>query len=351
MSTAFEKYSQGSKLGDVELPNTQNIRIDSLVDFADFSDGEWHQVRLFPGVCAFATYWFDVLKRDGTTTQVPKPSLNFDIRKAVFDTSKGCPYGENRDRLTCRGEQGAQLQVHYYVNVLDRELQQNEPKKRKVTNEEEESGFKDKSSKSWTPIRVARFPRSLIEKLQKKQELNRVKGESYELSDPKFGRDVYILFNKGSKNPGNMWDVDLVDEPSKLSKEEKTYLMYDIEKALDTIQSQESGSDAEKWLEKHFERMGAVEVADKKGKKAKKVKKPDKEVQVAAADLLDDGDDEPPKKKGKKGKKKTVEEKPAEDPPAKKGKNKKEAASDYNDEEAPKKKKAKKDKGKPKFRF
>ena len=289
--TAFEKYASGSKMTDVELPNTNMVRIDSLLDFADFSDGEWHKVRLWPGVHALATMWLDVQKKDGNTVQIPRTILNFDIEKASFDTSKRCPYYENRDYVTCRGEPGGQLNIHYYVNVLDRELQNNEPRKTKITSDEQKSGFKAKESKSWTPIRVARFPKTVIEKLLKLQELNRIKGDPQELSDPNTGRDVYVLFNRDARNPANMWDAQLdPDGPSKLSKKEKSYLMYDIGGALETMQQQQTVDDAEKWMTRHLEALSGQKKGAGKGKKKDKAKtdksKSDAETNVSVNELL-----------------------------------------------------------------
>ena len=294
--TAFEKYAEGPKMKDMELPNTNTIRIDSLLDFADFSDGEWHRVRLWPGTYALATMWLDVQKRDGNTVQIPRTILNFDTEKASFDTSKRCPYYENRDYVTCRGEPGGQLNIHYYVNVLDRELQNNEPRKTKITPDEQESGFKTKESKSWTPIRVARFPKTVIEKLLKLQELNRVKGETQELSDPNTGRDIYVLFNRNSKNPANMWDVQIdPDGPSKLSKKEKTYLIYDIDSALKTMQKQQTVSDAEKWMTRHLDAKSGKGKGKTKKEKADKVS----ETKVSAKKLLNKANKDKKKKDSK----------------------------------------------------
>ena len=286
--TAFEKYAKGSQLQDMELPNTNAIRIDSLLDFADFSDGEWHQIRLWPGTFASATLWMDIKKKDGSFTQIPRTCLNFDIEKASFDTSKRCPYYEARDQLSCRGEQGAQLNVHYFCNILVRDLQNDEPRKTKITSDEQESGFKNKNSKSWTPIRVARFPKTVIEKLLKLRELNRVNGEIQELSDPENGRDIFVLFNRNSKNPANMWDTQLSpDGSSKLTKKEKDYLFYDIKTALETIQQQQTVAEAEKWMERHLEMMSESGAQKKKKDKAKTGKsKSDAETNVSVNELL-----------------------------------------------------------------
>ena len=279
--TAFEKYaSSGPKLQDMELPQGKAIRLDSLVDFADFSDGEWHRVRLWPGLFANAQMWVDIRKQDGTFIQIPKQFRNFDITTAKF-TDAECPYYRNREAFSCRGDPGGQVTVHYYVNLLDRGLQEDRPKKAKPpTGEEAKTGFKVKGSKSWSPIRVARFPRTLVESIIKLTELNRISGETKQLSDPKYGRDLYVLFNKNASSPSNMWDVQVdPDGHSKLSKEEQGYLFYDIKSALEELQSQESLSEAKTWVKQHLKIKqdgfgdGDVKKAGKSLKKAKKVRK------------------------------------------------------------------------------
>ena len=274
MATAFEKYAAGSDLKDVELPGGNAPRVESMVDMADFSDGEWHQVRLWPGVFGLATMWLDVKKKDGSYTQIPRSLLNFDIQRASFDDKKECPYYNHRNDVTCRGEPGGQINVHYYCNVLDRAVQDAEPKKVKISKGEKASGFKEKGSKSWTPLRVARFPRTVIGKLMKLQELNRQKGKSYPLSDAIHGHDIYVYYNKDAA-PANMWDVQLDTRGStKLTEEEQSYLMWDIEKVLSDIQGQESLAEAEKWMKRHLNPDVESTKSAKKGKKGKKGKVP-----------------------------------------------------------------------------
>ena len=84
--TAFEKYAaKGPKLTDMELPNSNMVRIDSLLDFANFSQWqEWHQIRLWPGIYAQATLWMDIREKGrefhSDSTNMP---MNFDIENGI----------------------------------------------------------------------------------------------------------------------------------------------------------------------------------------------------------------------------------------------------------------------------
>ena len=312
--TAFERYAEsGPKMADVELAGGKSIRLDSLVDFMDFSDGDWHKVRIWPGLCASAQLWIDIKKRDGTIIQIPKSFHNFDVATARFDPSKECPYFKHKEEFTNRGEPGGRVNVHYYCNVLDRALQENKPKKAKPpTKAEAKTGFKEKGSKSWSPVRVARFPKTVIEKILKLQALSIADGKQHEISDPDKGQDIYIMYDKNASSPANMWDVAADPEGStKLSKAERAYLFYDIETAIQEIQSQETLGEAKTWVKQHLKIKqdgfgnGDAKKAGKSLKKAKKArKKVEDEVKARKENKKVHKEEMARRKQGKKNRKK-----------------------------------------------
>ena len=216
------------------------------------SDGRDRQVRILPGMFAVAQYWIEIVKKDGDKISIPKFSRNFDPITATFDSTKPCPYQENQEHFTHKGKPGAQCQIHYYVNVLSRDMQDDEPKSVRRTSREEETGFKDKDSKSWTPVRVLRLPPTVIKRLQKLQLMNRSRRarDGAPLSDPKLGRDVMISFDSKAASPGEMWFVQLYEKQTALHEEEQEYLMYNIEAAIEKLRDQETDEEAEAWVQK-----------------------------------------------------------------------------------------------------
>ena len=121
------------------------------------------------------------------------------------------------------------------IKVLSivRDLQDDEPRKKgEMTASEKKTGFKEKGSKAWTPVRVVRLTPSLLRKLMELREINvhRIEGkkQAFDIIDPVYGCDIYISCNK-SASPADMYSLNK-GEASKLSKEEKKYLIYDVSK-------------------------------------------------------------------------------------------------------------------------
>jgi len=207
-------------------------------------------MRILPGLFSSGTHWLDVQTKD-RTLQIPKFSRAWDIRKCTMDSTKRDPYHENRGHFTSRGKEGTGFGIKYFLNVIIREEQESEPKKTSRTPDEKKTGFKDVSSRSWTPVKVLSVPPSVMEKLQKLERLNVWKSsktgtsKSFDLSDPVRGRDVLVMFDPENDNPGAKWDVQLADDRGKLTDEEREFLFWDIESALERLHSQESEEDAD----------------------------------------------------------------------------------------------------------
>ena len=284
--------SKKSNESSIHAAQNDQVRISDLIDFIDLSDGRDRQVRIFPGMFATATYWIDVKKKDGDIVQVPKLARNFDSIKGTFDSRKPCTYRICQDRFTNRGETGARLQIHYYVNVLSRDEQENEPRSVKRTRSENASGFKSKESKSWTPMRVLRIPPSVVSKLQKLVPMNRSKRapEGAPLSDARSGRDIMVIFDKKARSPGDMWYVALHEKQTALREEEQEYLMYDIETAIEKLLDQESDEEAEQWVAKIL--GGGSNKSSSKKKRQEEVDDIEEDEDYDSDDDYSDDDDE-----------------------------------------------------------
>ena len=277
MASAFDKLNRKNNIDNINTSSgAKKPRVEEFLSLMDFSDGGWHRVRLIPGVFTFARMWIDIKKKDGTKISIPLVLRNVDMHTGSFDSTIPCPYMENRDRFKSGGEPGGRVDSHFYMNLIDREEQENEPKKTGKTKEEKKSGFKDKSSSSWTPVRVARFPKTVVEKIQKLQQMNKSgKGKTHNISDPRYGIDIMVMYD-AKADGASKWDVQLCndkDARKPLKEKEKNYLYWDIEEAINTVKNHETEEDAIKNVEnllKRDENNGSRKKGNKMSKKAKK---------------------------------------------------------------------------------
>lgn len=199
-------------------------RVDELVDL--FTPTKKFQLIRFVGdVFSDMTYWIEIDTANGIT-RVPKKSLSYDPDTDTMDSSKEDPYLDLPNTI--------QQQKYYYVNAIIRDLQDDEPRKKgEKTKQEKKTGFKEKGSAAWTPIRVVRLTPGVVTRLQALREINqhRVKGkkQSFDLTDPQYGCDIYISFDKDSKSVSDKYKLNK-GETTKITKEEAEYLQYDLSK-------------------------------------------------------------------------------------------------------------------------
>jgi hypothetical protein len=283
-------------------------RVDELTDLLKLPASEWITLRFVGPTVSYGIHWIKTKKQDGKETSFPAVCLSYDPETEETDSTRECPWCDAESELIRFGPE-------YYSNAIVRSLQEDEPsKKQKHTEEEKESGFKKKGSKSWTPIRAVRLTRTLVRELKKLGALNRVKdkksGETkaYPLSHPKYGCDINIMYDPNEKTPAKKYMVQK-GERTALSDEEQEYLMQPIEDLQKPDSLKESNKSFERWAEK-------MDVGAKKNKKKSKDEDEDDE------DSDEDDEDEAPKGKGKKG------------PAAKKGKPKDDDDEDDEDSDS-----------------
>src|SRR5690606_2245553 len=158
--TDFDSYKSGRGNDDRKRP-------EEIVDILKLPDNgdKWTTIRMIGNLHTYAGYWVTTAKRDGKEGQFYTPSLCYDHETQEFDRSKYDPWLEAADRLNTGDRKVIVPRRVAYSNVIVRAEQKKAPKKLpKPTKAELKSGFKDKDSDTWTPVKVMAFPSSLMNK-------------------------------------------------------------------------------------------------------------------------------------------------------------------------------------------
>ena len=296
-----------------------STRIEDLLDMQQFPKKKWLQVRILPrDILPVKMHWINIIAgKDRREVNIPKVCVAFDPATEADKKGKACPYCELA---------GKRDQQFYLVNVIVRSLQEDKPSKAaKATKEEKASGYKDKDSESWTPVRVLRVTGSLMQKLQELGELNKVKNkktgkaEAFDVTDEKYGIDVNIKFDP-DKSGTDMYSVQGGDR-TPLTEEEQAYLCYELsEEILDKI-GRETPAEAKKEVAR-MEVVGGDEKDEDEDEDEVKVggKKSKSKSKHQNEDDEDDEDERPARGKSKKPAAKPAAKKPAAKKPVAKGK-------------------------------
>lgn len=278
------KFKRSTSFNDVSTADRS--RIDDTWEVLTLPKEKWVSVRFVGPISGYGVHWIEILTKRGKTTRIPKYCLAYDPDSNTRDSTKDCPYCEL---------ESADYSREFYVNAIIRDLQEDEPsRKAKHTEDEAQSGFKDKNSKSWTPVRVVRLPVSLITKLNRLSDLNRVKSKdgnskSYDLSHEKYGCDVFIQYNPEASGT-DKYNANL-GQRSPLTEEEMNYLLWDIEDKAPLESVEEARREAKSLASKAVEHDEDDEDSAAKGKKHK-----------SNASFYDDDEDDLPKSKAAKKK-------------------------------------------------
>jgi hypothetical protein len=291
---------------------------------------------------SYGIHWIETMKKDGGKVSFPTVCLAYDPETEETDSTHECPWCDS-------DSEKIRFSPDYYSNAIVRGLQEDEPsKKTKPTAKEEETGFKEKGSKTWTPARGVRLTRTLIRELKKLGALNRVKNKktgetkAYPLSHPKFGCDVNVMYDPTEKTPSKKYMIQK-GERTPLTDEEQEYLLWKIEEMQHPMSLKDANKEFERWAEKmDVKKKGKAKDDDdedddedsddededdepkskkgakkpvKKGKKSSKDEDEDDEDSDEDDEDLDDDEEEEekPKKKGKKEEKKSKGKKKAKD--------------------------------------
>lgn len=212
-------------------------RMSELVEVLDRStyENQYQSIRLLGPIVSLHTHVVECKKKDGSKYCFYIPCCNFDpATQSIVEND--CPY--------CKI--GCHRMVRFYENAIVRSIEGEHDLNSRLDWTEEESKlkkfsdfaafFKDKKSRSWTPVRVVEIPASVSRKLQNLEGLNYHKDENGErvtasIADLEYGIDILITYRPGSKEPANMYDVQRDPESlrSPISKEiRKNLLLWNI---------------------------------------------------------------------------------------------------------------------------
>lgn len=306
-----------------------------LLDLFDFKsvEGKWVTFRLFGDIMSFGNYWIAGVNKQGVKKRFPQACPSFNYLTGQRESGKYDPWWEveqhERNGSEDNKSETVQFTRSFFINAIVRSEQDNEPAKIRKTPEEAESGFKDKDSSSWTPVKVLRMPPSLLQKIQELKPLNSVKFKNgsikcFDVTHPIYGRDIQVKFDD-SASPANKYSIQLGMKRTPLTEEEKEYLTYDLDALYYVPKEEEVKRSFEVWAkrsgyskkvedetEDNFDMDKSEEEDEAPAPVKKPVKKPAKKVVEDDEDDFDEDDEDEevdvPLKKGSKKIKKVVKD-------------------------------------------
>ena len=222
-----------------------SVKMEELFEMVRLPKNKWVQLRLLAlDLLPVKRHWVNIIAgKDKREVKIPKICVSFD--PATEGTKKGvkCCYDDLAD--------GGKGELFYLGNVISRAEQEDAPAKpRRPGSEERESGFKDMTTESWTPVRVLRITSSLAKKIQGLKELNKHKlkagVKTFDVSDERYGVDINVKHDPDAKG-AEQYQVNLGDK-SALTEDEKGYLVWELsEDILDKL-GRETPEEAKKEL-------------------------------------------------------------------------------------------------------
>ena len=180
-----------------------------IVDLFKLPSQTYVRIRLIGGVMQTGSYWVTTRKKDGSTGQFNTGCNSWNPEMHTQDEDKPDPWRDfERDQIeagVARNDRLVRFSTQYFMNAIIRNLQDTEPtRKAEHTSNEKDSGFKEKDSDSWTPVRVVSLSASVLDAIQKMKEINVVKlrkkdgttvTKKFDVTHPKYGCDVLIMYD------------------------------------------------------------------------------------------------------------------------------------------------------------
>jgi hypothetical protein len=221
------------------IGNNDSVRLEELIEIYKFQDhpDEWCQLRFLErGLLACKRHWVKIFAgKEKKEVTIPRWCVSFDSdNESEPLAGVNCPYCE-----LSHGNDGTARAEHFYlVNAIVRDLQEDEPaRKVRPTKKEEDTGYKDIKSKSWTPVRVIRLTNTLVARFQELAETNIVtsktsgKKKAFDVSHEKYGCDINVKYKP--KEPGaSKYSADKVEGRTPLTPEEMDYLVWDLDPSI-----------------------------------------------------------------------------------------------------------------------
>lgn len=219
--SALKKETKMVKMATATISRgNDGPRITDFIDMVDFPDAKLRTFRPVGDIVIQRTHWINILSKEGKKVRLPITCIAYDLENNPREGVR-CAFCEvnHASRPT------------YYWNVIDSKLVTTQPRRLPpLSRKEQRTGFKEKGSDSWTPIRVWAFPTTAAETVQQLTQSNKNKrDEMKELSDPVFGRAIDVSKNTNAASPANYWNVQRADQQwRRLDEGELQYLKYDL---------------------------------------------------------------------------------------------------------------------------
>lgn len=287
--------------------NNNREKLSDLVDTVEYPDGEYGSYRCIGKPRATAMHWLNTKAKPKDGKPASKKPVSFPVVCLGFDPDtmevdpKKCPY--------CT-ELEVNPRIEVRQNVIDRQEQENEPRRKQPLAKSELRFVKwnggehrvkaGKGKGGWTPDRVLNATPLIGKQIKEIASLNKVKinGEKkiFGPEHPKYGFDVMIKYNPKAKTPNDMYIVQK-GETTPLTKEELEYPIWDI--PVHKAESFESAQKQAKRIKPFLtDREGTLLFPDA-GKEEKKGKKKNqfKDNFDEDEDIEDDEDDKRSKKR------------------------------------------------------
>ncbi len=235
------------------------------VDLLKFPPGKFVTVRIISPVFMYAGYWVMTKKKDGKTTRFYMPSPSYDPEAQTFDSTKYDPFlaVSNGERGVDRDARLIQIAKYGYCNAIILHEEQRRPERLpRPTEQELQTGFKEKDSDSWTPVKVLRLSATMLEQIQGIAQTNivtnRRTGEQKAMSiaHPQFGMTLRIKHSP-DKPASSQYQI-LPGEKAPLTERQQKYLTWDLSDLERPADEETLRVEYERWAE----RMGIAESSD-----------------------------------------------------------------------------------------
>lgn len=291
--------------------NNDQPRMSDQAELLDLSDGKYHTVRFVGKPSIIAQHWLNTLAKEGgkskkAVNNFPKMCHGLVINKdgkAEIEAEK-CAYCTVLEHTPT---------IEVWINVIDRKIQENEPKKKaKHTRAEREKKklngmtaffMEDIDSESWTPMRAMRITPSVGRKISEIASLNtrKVDGvrKAFNPDHSKYGFDLMIKYDSKANSASEMYSIQK-GENTALEENEIAYLRWDLS-LENTEKPADAAAEAKRTKKFLCNRAGEPTFPDLLAEGGAKKKKADHSRYEDNFDEDDDtDDDEEPRKKKKK---------------------------------------------------
>ncbi len=243
-------------LDDVPSVMSKDKRPADVVNLYKFPKNKFVTIRMEDPIESYAGHWVKGVNKEGKPATFFAVCTKYDRETWEYDSTKKCAwcaYTEKMGTDSKENPSGVQNSVEFFANAIHRKEQDNQPRKLpRLTKQEEETGFKDKESDSWTPVVVVRFTKSVANQVKDLRQLNvhedPKSGESraYAVTDRRFGMDIHIKHNPDAA-PAQQYAVQAGDV-APITKEERTYLRWNLTDLMTIPSEKDNEENFKRWL-------------------------------------------------------------------------------------------------------